>query len=84
MKKIVGAVTCLIAQPIQPNLGENGLDWLCYLAGKFQMAPTVFFILSGHFFLNDFFKNPQTKNARTFLPLDISAVFSVSAQLICK
>ena len=26
---------CKIAQPIQPNFGENGLDWLCYLAGTF-------------------------------------------------
>ena len=25
---------CLVAQPIQPNLGGNWLDWLCYLAGK--------------------------------------------------
>ena len=32
------------------NLGENGLDWLCYLAGNFQTAPTIFFIFSGYFF----------------------------------
>jgi hypothetical protein len=31
-----------IAQPIQPHLGENGLDWLCYLAGNFQTAPMIF------------------------------------------
>ena len=38
MKKIVGAVwelSAKLAQPIQPNLGGNGLDWLCYLAGNF-------------------------------------------------
>ena len=28
-------VAYYIAQPIQPNLSENGLDWLCYLAGNF-------------------------------------------------
>ena len=65
---------CLLkAQPIKPNLGENGLDWLFYLVGNFQTAPTIFF----HIFkncLNDFFKNPQTRNARIFLPLNISAV----------
>ena len=41
---------CFIAQPIKPNLGENGLDWLCYLAGKFKTAHTIFFIFSGFFF----------------------------------
>ena len=29
-------VTCLIAQPIKPNLSGNGLDWLSYLAGNSQ------------------------------------------------
>jgi hypothetical protein len=61
---------------IQPNLGENGLDWLCYLAGNFQTAPRIFFIFSGYFFLNDFIKNPQTRNPRSFLSLNISAVGS--------
>ena len=41
---------CYIAQPIQPNLDENGLDWLCYSAGNFQTAPMIFFIFSGYFF----------------------------------
>ena len=59
-------------------MGQNGLDWLCYLAGNFQTAPTIFFIFSGYFFLNDFIKNPQTRNARAFLPLIISAVGSVN------
>ena len=34
-------------------------------------------------FLNDFIKNPQTRNACTFLPLNISSVgsvYSISAQ----
>ena len=39
-----------MAQPIQPNLGENGLDWLCYLAGNFQVAPTIFFHIFRIFF----------------------------------
>ena len=42
------------------------------------MAPTIFSIFSGYNFLNDFIKNPQTRNARTFLTLNISAVGSVS------
>ena len=43
-------VACKIAQPIQPNLGENGLDCLCYLAGNFQTAPTIFFRSSAYIF----------------------------------
>ena len=41
------------------------------------MAPTIFFIFSGYFFLYIFIKNPQTRNASAFLPLSISAVGSV-------
>ena len=40
------------------------------------MAPMIFFIFQD-IFLNDFIKNPQTRNAREFLPLNISAVGSV-------
>ena len=65
-----------LAQPIQPNLGKNGQDWLCYLAGNFQMAFMIFFIFSG-FFLNDFIKNPQTRSAPACLSLNISAIGSV-------
>ena len=43
-------VACYIAQPIQLNLGENWLDWLCYLVDNFKMAPTIFFVFSGFFF----------------------------------
>ena len=35
---------------IQPNLSGNGLDWLCYLAGNFQTALTIFLKFSGYFF----------------------------------
>ena len=59
--------------PIQHNLGENGLDWLCYLAGNFQTAPMIFSYFQD-IFLNDFIKNPQTRNARAFLPINISTV----------
>ena len=31
--------------------------------------------------MNDFIKNPQTRNARAFLPLNISAVGSVASDL---
>jgi hypothetical protein len=58
-------------------LVENGLDWLSYLAGNFQMAPTSFFYFQD-IFLNDFIKNKKTRNTRAFLPLNISAVGSVS------
>ena len=71
-------IACQIAEPIQSNLGENGLDWLCYLAGNFQTAPTFFFQIFRIYFLNDFIKNPHTRNVRAFLPLNISAVGSVS------
>ena len=56
---------------------SSELDWLCYLAGNFQTAPTIFFHIFRIFILNDFIKNPQTRNARSFLPLTISAVGSV-------
>ena len=36
---------------IQPNLSGNGLNWLCYLAGNSQTAPTIFFKFSGYVFL---------------------------------
>ena len=35
------------------------------------------FVVGALRFLNDFIKNPQTRDARTFLPLNISAVGSV-------
>ena len=56
LKKIVGAV----------NLGGNGLDWLCCLAGNSQMAPIIFFKLS------------QTTIALPFLTHNISAIGGVS------
>ena len=40
------------------------------------MAPTIFSYFQV-IFLNDFIKNPQTRNVRSFLPLNISAVGSV-------
>jgi hypothetical protein len=65
-------------------LGENELDWLCYLAGNFQTAPTNFFIFSGYF-LYDFIQNPQTtRNAHEFLPLNISAVGSVPGKIMTQ
>ena len=53
------------------------MDWLNYLAGNSQTAPTIFFHIFRIFLKNYFIKNPQTTNARTFLPLNISAVGSV-------
>ena len=65
-----------MAQPIQSNLGENGLDWLCFVAGNFKTHPQLFPYFQDSF-LNDFIKNLQTRNACTFSPLNISAVGSV-------
>ena len=57
MKKIMGAVWELPAK--YPISTQIGLDWLCYLAGNSQTAPTIFFIFSGYFFKNYFIQNPQ-------------------------
>ena len=35
-------------EPIKPISTQIGLDWLCYLAGNFQRAPTIFLKLSGY------------------------------------
>ena len=61
------------------NPGSRLEVWLSYLAGNFQMAPMIFFIFSGYFF-EDLIKNPQTRNARAFLPLKISAVGNVGLE----
>ena len=52
--------------------GGNGLDWLWYLAGNSQMAPTIFFD-----FFNYLIKNPQTTIALTFLTHNISDIGGV-------
>ena len=50
--------------PIQPDLGGNGLDWLCYLAGNSH----DFFIFSVYVIVfNYLIKNPQTTNTLTSL-----------------
>ena len=66
----------ILAQPIHPNLCENGLDWLCYLAGNSQTAPSIFFKFSGYIFCY-FIKNPQTTVALKFLTYIISAISGV-------
>jgi hypothetical protein len=63
--------------PIQPNLSGNGLDWLCYLAGNSQAAPTFFFQIFRILFFDYFIKNPQTTIALTFLTDIISSIGSV-------
>ena len=72
LKKIVGAIWELPAQPIQPNLSENGLDCLGYLAGSHD-----FFQIFRIFFKTHFSKNPQTTIALTFLTHIISAIGGV-------
>ena len=51
-----------------------GLIGCAIFAGNFQTAPTIFFLYFQDIFLIDFIKNPQTRNAQAFLPLDISTV----------
>ena len=67
---------------MQPNLGENGLDWPCYLADDFLTAPMIFFH-TFRIFLVWFPKIPQTRNARAFLPLNISTLGSVRIYVFC-
>ena len=57
---------------------QIGLDWLCYLAGNSQTAPTFFFQTFRICFFEDFIKNPQTTIALTFLIHIISDIGSVA------
>ena len=81
LKKIMGAVWELPAKQhsqFQPNLSENGLDWLCYLAGNYQTAPMIFFqTFRIHFTFYYFIKNSQTTIALTFLTYIISVIGGV-------
>ena len=70
--------SCLLNSTANPT--QFGWKWAglaVHLAGSFQAATTIFFTFSGQFFLNDFIKNPQTRNTHAFLPLNISPVGSV-------
>ena len=66
-----------MTQPIQPIFTQIGLNRLCYLAGNFQTAPTIFFKFSGCVFFKDFIKNPQTTIALTFWTHIISGIDGV-------
>ena len=46
---------------------------MCYLAGNYQTAPTIFFIFSPYF-LQYLIKNPKTTIVLTFLTHDISGI----------
>ena len=61
LKKIVGAVWELP--------GENGLDWLCYLAGISQTAPTIFFKLSVQIFIIILLKTHKPQLPSDFRPI---------------
>ena len=80
-KKILGAVQKLPAKqhsqssPIWVKMGWIGCA-IQQVTSK--PLPQFFLIFSGYIFLNDFIKNPQTRYARAFLPLNISAVGSVT------
>ena len=72
----VGATTQR-ALPIQPIFMVNGLDWQCCLAGSSKTAPRIFIfsiVLSAEYLF--YVKSIET-HARTFLPLNISAIGSV-------
>ena len=65
-------------RPICPNVEANGLDWQCCLAGSSQRATRilVFSIVLGAENLS-YVKSIET-HARAFLPLNTSAVGSVT------
>ena len=64
--------------PIWPNFEVNGLDWQCCLAGSSKMATRIFIfsIVLGVENLS-YVKSIKT-HALAFLPLNISAVGSVT------
>ena len=71
-------LTALRIWPIWPNFEVNGLDWQCYLAGSSKTAPRIFIfsiVLGAEY--SSYVKSIET-HARTFLPLNISVVGSVS------
>ena len=67
----------------EPIFTQIGLDWLCYLAGNFWMAPRIFFCFNVLIFIYFFKYKTIETHARAFLPLNISAVGSVSRQDKC-
>ena len=80
VKEILGAVLKLPAKyhsqssPIWVKMGQIG----CAIQQVTSIRLLRFFsYFQDIFFLNDFIKKPQTRNARVFLPLNISAVGSV-------
>ena len=68
----------ILKKPISTQIG---LDWLCYLTGNYQMAPTMFSFFQD-VFLDYFTKNPQTKYALTFLTHNISAIGGVLVEKV--
>ena len=52
----------------------NWLDWLCYLAGKSETAPRIFFLFIILIFLYLFRYETMETHARAFLTLIIFAI----------
>ena len=67
--------SCLINSTTNP--AQLGWKWAGLAVQVTSKWLPRFFSYFQNIFLNDFIKNPQTRNARTFLPLNISAVGSV-------
>ena len=82
LKNVRAIVVCgflmkyLIKNIYPENLKKIGLDWLCYLAGNSQTAPTIFSNFQD-FLKKYFIKNPQTTIALTFLTHIISGIGGV-------
>ena len=77
--KILEAVLELPAkQHCRPVFVVNGQDWLCCLAGSSKKAPRIFIfsIVLGAEYLS-YVKSIEI-HARAFLPLNISAISSVT------
>jgi hypothetical protein len=84
MKKIMGAVGvayqyCLSIRTVNPAYLQLNLVGLAVLfSSNCQMALIFFFHIFSIFFFKLFNKNPQTKNALTFLTHNISDIGGVN------
>jgi hypothetical protein len=84
LNEIIKKIYIESLKKIQPISTQVWLDWLCYLAGNSQMAPTIFFQIFRIYFFNYFIKNPQTTIALTFLTYVISATGGVSSSYLLR
>ena len=68
--------------PIWPNVEVNGLDWHCCLAASSKRAPRILIFSIAMDADYAFYVKSIETHVRAFLPLNISAVSSVSEETI--